>query len=50
MHDEYAGADRKDGLRPDVAQTSATVVRRGIMFVLAHSVFLALAVSLFAAD
>jgi hypothetical protein len=43
MHDERAGADRKDGARPGVAQTSATVVRRGIMF-------LAVAVSLFAID
>jgi hypothetical protein len=50
MHDGRAGADRKDGARPGVAQTSATVVRRGIMFLVAHSMFLAVAVSLFAID
>ena len=50
MHDEQAGADRNDGLGLVMAQAGATVVRRSIMFLLAHSAFLALAVSLFAAD
>jgi hypothetical protein len=50
MQSNSGGADRKQAVRVAVAYAGGTVVRRGVMFLLAHSLFLALAISLFAAD
>jgi hypothetical protein len=53
MHDNEKGADRTGGTRAAVAQARGAVVRHGMMvvlFLLAHSLLLALAISLFAAD
>ena len=53
MHDNEKGADRTGGTRAAIAQARGAVVRHGgmvVLFLLAHSLFLALAISLFAAD
>jgi hypothetical protein len=50
MEGGVGGSVREGGARGALAPTGGTMVRRGMMFLLAHSVFLAVAVSLFGAD
>ena len=50
MHDHTQRTRRTGGARAIAALAGGAVMRRGVMFLLAHSVFLGLAISLFAAD
>ena len=50
MQSDTGGANRNETVGAAVAHAGGMLVRRGVMFLLAHSLFLALAVSLFAAD
>lgn len=50
MRNKNGGVDRNQAVRVAAAHSAGTVVRRGVMFLLAHSAFLALAISLFAVD